>query len=249
MTQHTPLAWAALAAAALVFGMSKAGIPGLGILGIPLVALVIPGTASTGVVLPMLIVGDLFAVGLYRREVRWGQLWRLLPWAVAGILAGTWVLKLMPKEALRPVIGAIVLGLLALHLWRKHSRAPVPTHPAVAAATGFSGGVTTMMANAAGPIMSLYLLAMRLPKEAFLGTAAWYFLLVNWIKVPFMVRLDLINADSLRLNLILLPGILLGILLGVLVARRLPERGFAVVVEVLTAAAAVPLLLPQGGAR
>jgi len=244
MSDLNTLQWTVLIAAALIFGLAKSGLPGLGILGIPLVALVIPGRASTGLILPMLIIGDVFAVSYYHRSAQWVHFWRLMPWAVAGVGIGSVAMNHVSDAMMGPVIGGIVLAMLALHFWRRWQGGAetVPTHWSFAAGMGLLGGITTMMANAAGPIMFIYLLAMRLPKNEFLGTGAWYFLVVNWIKVPFSVGLGLISAESLRLNLFLAPAIVTGALVGVVVARRIPQTAFGTLVEILTAVAAIKLL-------
>jgi hypothetical protein len=247
MFDHLTVAqWAVLVLAAFLLGIAKSGIPGLGILAIPLVAWVIPARASTGLILPMLIIGDLFAVSYYRRHAQWRHLWALIPWALVGVVLGTLALGWVSDRQLKPIMGAIIIGMLLLHLWRQRpgSSQEIPHRRSFAAGMGLLGGITTMMANAAGPIMTIYLLAMRLPKQAFLGTGAWYFLLVNWLKVPFSVHLGLINVQSLKVNLLLAPAIIAGAVLGILVVRRIPEKRFDQVVLVLTALAAIRLLIP-----
>lgn len=244
MTELTLLHWLILAAAAFTIGVSKTGIAGAGILAIPLVAAVMPARASTGAVLPMLIFADLFAVIAYRRRAVWVHLLRVIPWALAGIIAGYLVMGVISDRQLRPVIAVIILAMLALNRWRnRHAgEAPVPRHWCFSAVIGLLAGLTTMMANAAGPIMVIYLLSMRLPKMQFIGTAAWYFFILNWVKVPFSVSLGLINSASLRLNLALLPFIALGALTGIVILRRIPQRAFSRAVELLATAAALRLL-------
>ena len=247
MFDHLTVAqWAVLVLAAFLLGIAKSGIPGLGILAIPLVAWVIPARASTGLILPMLIIGDLFAVSYYRRHAQWRHLWALIPWALVGVILGTVALGWVNDAQLKPIMGAIIIAMLILHLWRQRSgnAQEIPRHRAFAPGMGLLGGITTMMANAAGPIMTIYLLAMRLPKQAFLGTGAWYFLIVNWIKVPFSIYRGLITIQSVKVNLLLAPVIIAGAALGILVVRRIPEKLFDQVVLVLTALAAIRLLIP-----
>jgi uncharacterized membrane protein YfcA len=228
-----------------MIGLSKTGLPGMGILAIPLMAWVLPARASTGVVLPMLIFADFFAVGYYRRFAVWSKLVRLLPWAAVGVFLGYLALGRVNDQQLKPIIGGIVLVMLALNFWRNYGKEnrPVPTWWWFAALFGLLAGVTTMMANAAGPVMAIYLLAMRLSKNEFIGTGAWYFLLVNCFKVPFSRNLDLINPASIQLNLFLLPMIVIGALAGVRVLRRLPEKGFAAIVQILAAIGAAWLVV------
>jgi uncharacterized membrane protein YfcA len=238
--------WAVTALSALLLGFSKAGMPGAGILAIPLMASIMPAKASTGIVLPMLIMGDLVAVAWYRRQAVWSHLIRIMPFAVVGIVCGHAIMGRIDDRQLQPVIGAVILAMLGLQAWR--SRRPdsdtrLPTGLGFAAAMGVLAGATTMLANAAGPIMTIYLLAMRLPKGAFIGTGAWYFCLLNIFKVPFSMHLGLITPETFYFNLRLLPLILAGAAIGILAARHIPERAFARTVQALAALAAVRLLL------
>lgn len=237
-------AWGLLATSALFIGMAKTGLPGVGSLAIVLMALVIPARQSTGLILPMLIVGDLFAVSYYSRHAVWSHLWRLLPFALPGIVAGYWGMHHLPERYFAPLIGGTILVMLVLGFWQNRGggqKAP-PGGWLFPAAMGLLGGVTTMMANAAGPILVIYLLAMRLPKTEFIGTGAWFFLMVNLIKVPFSADLGLINPLSLKLNLLLAPLILLGAFLGIRLVRWIPEKVFNLLVQLFAAIAAVKLL-------
>jgi uncharacterized protein len=241
----SPAQWALAVVGALIIGISKTGLPGAGILAIPLFAAIMPARASTGVVLPMLIVGDLVAVACYRHHADWRHLLRLLPWTTAGVLLGYVALGRLSDVWLRPAIGMIVLVMLALNPLRARLaglEARLPTAWGFAAGMGLLAGATTMLANAAGPIMILYLLAMRLPKAAFIGTGAWYFLLMNTFKVPFSASLGLIHPASLQFNLVLVPAVLLGAGLGLLAVRRIPERAFGVIVQGLAAIGAIRLM-------
>jgi len=249
MGEMSPWSRTVVALAAVLVGVSKTGVPGVGIVAITWMASVLPARASTGLILPLLIAGDVLAVAWYRRHAVWSHLWKLLPCAVLGILIGYRLLAQVNDRQLRPIIGGIILVLLALNAWRNRRGAEATAIPRgwwFAGLLGVSAGVTTMMANAAGPIMTIYLLAMRLPKQEFIGTGAWYFLLVNLFKVPFSADLGLITAESLKFNLWLLPAVALGGVLGVLLLRRIPERAFQAAVQILAVAGAVKLLWPAG---
>ncbi len=209
-----------------------------------------PGLASTGVVLPMLIAGDLGAVWLFRRHAQWTHVLRTLPPAVFGVAAG-WALmrwvqyRGLPGTGFNPVIGGIVLVLAllqALRYVRPALFATLPHTRGFAWTMGFAAGLTTMMANAAGPVMALYLLAVSLPKAEFIGTSAWFFLLINLIKVPFSIQLGLITPPTLLFNALFLPAIAAGLLLGRQVVNRLPQRGFDLLILAFAMAAAVKLL-------
>jgi len=226
-------------------GTTKTGMPGLGILIVPLMALVLPTRQSTGILLGILILADLFAITYHRHNARWGHVVRLLPAAFAGIVAGYFGLRFVNDQQLKPVIGGIVLIMLAVNYWRTRVQgedAPVPTQWWFAVVLGFMAGVTTMMANAAGPIMIIYLLAMRLPKVEFVGTGAWFFFVVNWLKVPFSASLDLMTAESVKLNLMMLPCIAIGAVAGIFLLKRIPQKVFNAAVQILAAAAAIKLI-------
>ncbi|MCX5642066.1 MAG: sulfite exporter TauE/SafE family protein [Candidatus Omnitrophica bacterium] len=236
--------WLVSGLSAVMIGLAKTGLPGIGILAIPLMAWVLPARASTGVVLPMLIFADFFAVGCYRRFAVWPKLVRLLPWAAVGVFLGYLALGRVNDQQLKPIIGGIVLVMLALNFWRNDGKEdrPVPTWWWFAALFGLLAGVTTMMANAAGPVMAIYLLAMRLSKNEFIGTGAWYFLLVNCFKVPFSAHLGLINSQSFHFNLVLFPLVALGALAGMKLLKHIPEKVFNYLVQGLAALAAINLL-------
>lgn len=244
MTDLTTTQWLMMAVGACTIGLAKSGLPGLGILAIPLFASVVPAKESTGLILPMLIMGDLIGVGLFRQHAQWKFLWKLFTWTMAGVLAGWLALGWLNNDQIRPLIGGIVLIMLALNLWRQRHpdlKDIIPTGMWFAAVIGLAAGFTTMVANAAGPIMVIYLLAMRLPPAAFIGTSAWFFLLVNAFKIPFSAQLGLITISSLKFNALLLPGIALGAFLGLRFARRVPKHVFDRLVLILATAGAIKL--------
>lgn len=245
MPDYTLSQWSLMVAGAAIIGLAKSGLPGLGILAVPLFASVIPARESTGFILPMLIAGDIVGVALYRQHAQWRFLWHLFPWTLAGIVTGWWTLGWMSNDQIRPLIGGIVLVMLGLNVWRQNHpdfKDHVPSGWWFGALTGSLAGFTTMVANAAGPIMVIYLLAMRLPPAAFIGTSAWFFLLVNVAKVPFSAQLGLISPLSLASNAVLLPALGIGAALGVRFARRVPRRVFEWVVQALAALGAIKLL-------
>jgi uncharacterized membrane protein YfcA len=241
-----PWQWLALAVAAFFFGLSKTGIPGISILSVGLLANLMPAKAATGVVLPMLIFADVFAYLVYRKELDWRRVGRLLPWAVGGVVLGWLALGRINDAQTARAVGAILVAMLALTWWRRRRRADEAAAHAPAwfgPVMGLFAGVTTMIANAAGPVMTLYLLAMRLNKLEFLGTGAAFFLLINWIKVPFAVNLGLITPASLTLNLWLLPAVAAGALLGRPLVARMNQQVFENVALVFAAVASVKLLV------
>ena len=245
MLEFDATQWILVALAAMVFGVTKTGIPGIGILAIVLTASAMDTKLSTGFVLPLLIMADIVAVAYYRRHAEWKHLFRLMPPALAGIAIGYFLMEPIDGGQLRPMLGGIVIALLALDLWRNTRKTPpkIPDHWGFAVAVGVVAGITTMLANAAGPLIVLYFLAMKFDKERFIGTAAWYFLILNCIKVPLQMKLGNITAESFLTNLALLPAVLFGAICGVAILKRIPQKWFVITVKVLTLAAAVKLLL------
>jgi len=237
--------WAALMLGAATIGISKTGIPGIGIFAVALFATVIPARESTGLVLPLLIVGDFFAVGSYFRHAVWSHLWRLFPWAIAGILLGYAAMGHLNNYATGKLIGVILVVMVVVHVWRRYymKSDSVPHQIWFAAGMGLLAGFTTMVANAAGPIMVLYLLAMFLPKMEFMGTAAIYAFLLNWFKVPLSHHLGLIDLHSLNIDLFLVPVIILGAFCGKKLLPVINQQFFEWLALGLTVIAALKLLL------
>jgi len=242
-------AWLILLFSALIQGMSKGGVPGLGIMAVPFVAVVIPGKASTGLVLPMLIVGDFFALGYWRRSVSLRDLFRALPWAILGVIVGWLLLGKIQDHQMRPVIGGTVLFILSIRAFRTWNDSRKGKHDSrvrggrlFAAFMGALGGITTMLANAAGPVIGAYLLSLKLSKETFLGTSAWFCFIVNWIKLPFMLHQSMITTESLKVNICLVPALVLGVGAGVWVIRRINQKTFDWLVTSLAALASLRLL-------
>ncbi len=244
--------WIIVLAAGSGMGIAKTALPGSGILVVVLMAMALPSRMSVGVMLPMLLFGDLFALGKYWRFTDRRQLFLLLPFALAGLGAGYVVLRHVGNEELRPLIGGIVLLMLFLHQVSrfvkkkgeaKGSSPACGTHPLVTAVFGFFGGMGTGMANSSGPVLSLYFLIARLPKLPFLATTAWFFFTMNLLKLPLYISLGLITGQSLRVNILALPSIVLGALLGYGVVKRIPQERFNQAVLLLAFAAALKLVL------
>jgi uncharacterized membrane protein YfcA len=247
MTTLLPWQWAVGCVGAFISGMAKTGIPGIGILTAPIFVLLLPARESVGTVLMILICADLLAVATYRRDADWGMILRLTPWALAGIVAGTFALGKLPDVQVRQLIGAILIPMVLLSLRRRHmARKGIEERPlprAAAAPVGMTAGFTTMVANAAGPVMVLYLLAMRLPKAAFLGTSAWYFFCLNWVKVPFGIHAGAINTQTLQQAATFFPAAIAGGLVGRVVAKRIPQHVFESTALTFTAISAIWLLV------
>jgi uncharacterized membrane protein YfcA len=237
--------WCLAVLAAAGIGVSKSGLPGLSLLHVLVFAHLFPGARSTGVVLPMLIAGDIGAVLLFRRHAEWRHVRRTFPPAMFGVVAGWWIMSLLPGGDFRRVIGAVVLVLAVLQLlrhWKPGAFETLPDAAGFAWSMGFVAGVVTMLANAAGPVMGLYLLSVGMPKESFVGTSAWFFLLLNLAKVPFSAQLGLIDPGSLLFDAVMVPAIVAGLFLGRAVVAGLPQRAFDTFVVLFALLAAARLL-------
>lgn len=249
--------WFLVVAGAVVVGFSKTALPGGGTIAVGLFALALPAKESTAALLLLLIVGDAIAVWTYRRDADVRTLLRLLPNVLVGLAVGAVFLAIAGGELVQRVIGLILLALIGITLWRRRRTriqlAPEAGDkeppPATAAATigragyGALGGFTTMVANAGGPVMSMYFYAMRMPVLTFLGTSAWFFAAVNLLKLPFSAGLGLITVETVATDAVLIPLVLLGAAVGRATARRVPQVVFEVAVLVLTASSALALLV------
>lgn len=246
MIDLAPLAWAALALAAITIGISKTALPGGSILAIALFATVLPARTSTAAMLLLLIVGDVFALITYRRHAHWPTLLRLAPAVVAGLLVGFAFLALAGDGIVRRAIGVILLIMIAVTLWRRWRQNRAAAHEPggllLSGVYGTLGGFTTMVANAGGPVMSMYFLATRTPVQVFLGTSAWFFAIINLVKIPFLAGLGLFEGQVLLMDAVLAPLVVLGALAGIRLAKRMDQVLFDRIVIALTIAGAVYLL-------
>lgn len=243
-----PLGWTCVLSAAVAAGIAKTGVPGLGILSVPLMAQAIDPKQATGTLLPVLMCADVLAVITYRKGADWKQIGRLLTWALPGIVIGTLFLKGIDAKAMTRMLGWLLLALIGLAVLRRMGKLGDVEKglPAwIAPPTGLMGGFTTMVANAAGPVMNLYLLAMRLPKEVFLPTAAWFFFLINWIKVPFAAYAGVLDLKSLTFSATLFPAALLGGVIGRVIAKKIDQKLFETLAWGLTIAAAIKFLFTR----
>jgi len=231
---------------ALSLGVSKTGFPGLAIVNVLLIAELFGAKNSVGIVLPMLIVCDLIVYPLFRRYASWNMVWPLLPVTLAAIVGAWFLLDAIDDTTARHIIGGIILVMLALQLLRefwKEFLVHLPDSRLFRWGSCLLIGVSTMLANAAGPVYSIYALVHRMKKEDFLGVGARFFLLVNLFKVPFLGQIQLINRESLTLNLLLLPALVLGILCGRRLIQLVPQRLFELLLYGFSAIAAIRLLL------
>jgi uncharacterized membrane protein YfcA len=244
-------AWLLLAISALLVGFAKTAIGGVASVSVAVFASVLPAKESTGTLLPLLLVGDVMAVLVYRRHANWRLLWRLFPWVAVGTLIGVLFIATVDDTVMRRSIGVVLLLLVALQLAGRggrmqrlaaHQDRTAGGRHTVASVVGVGAGVLTMVANSAGAVMTLYLLMSGTLMLEFLGTGAWFFFLVNLFKVPFSAGLGLLGGPALLLDLVLAPLVLVGGAVGVLTVRRLDQKQFEVAALALVGVAALPLL-------
>jgi len=232
---------------AMVSGMAKAGLSGFGLAVVPVMALIFGAKESTGVILPILITADIMAVIYYRRNAVWKHIIRVLPWVAAGIIIALIIGKLINNNQFRVVLISIVWIMLILMLvndLRKNKSINIPENKFFGAFIGVTGGFSTMIGNAAGPVFNLYFLAMRLPKKEFIGTSAWLYLIMNTGKLPLQVLVwKNISLNSLMLDVIAIPVIALGIFLGIHIVKLLPENFYRYFVIITTLVSSILLFL------
>jgi uncharacterized membrane protein YfcA len=233
--------WLLAIAAAFLLGVAKGGIKGFGAIITTLLAIVFGSKASTGVLMPLLIVGDVFAVIYYNRHAQWSYLRKLMPWVVIGVLIGVWYGKDLPESAFKQGMAAIIF-LSVLLMWVADHRKSfkIPDNKFFASIMGSLAGFATMVGNLAGPFSELYFLALKTPKEVFIGTSAWLFFLTNIFKLPFHIwTWETISIYSLKVDLLLLPPLVLGLFTGVSLVKVVKESHFRVLIMILTGLGAI----------
>jgi uncharacterized protein len=237
-----PYQWALGAVCAFLVGIAKTGVPGLGIVVVPLMVLAVgDARLSAGRLLPMLCTADVFAVIVWRRHAAAKTLFSLAPWVLAGVAGGAVALSFR-EHTLRLIVGTIVIVMLAAYLVRRHAPEALRTY-GPAAPYGVVAGFATTVANAAGPVMNLYLLSKRLKKEDFIATGAWFFFIINLTKMPIYLWHGLITRPSLTFDAMLVPVVVLGAGTGRWLVSRMSEKFFEFLVVALTAASTLLLFV------
>lgn len=239
----TASAYVLLCATALFMGISKTGVPGLGLIFVVLAPLAIPAKISTGYILPFLVFGDIIAVLMWRKAAVWRLIGAVIPAMLVGVVAGYLVMDRVEDAVYGRVLGGVVLFLLLLDEARRRTGTEVRAgNKFIGWGIGFVAGIMTMMANAAGPVVMLYLLAMDVSKEEFVGTGAWIYFFINAFKIPFSMSLGLITLESLKVNFMMLPLVILGSILGVYIMRRIPAGLFMRLMRAVALVGGVKLL-------
>lgn len=228
--------------AAFLVGFTKTSVGGVGILAVLLMALAIPGKASPGVLLPMLIAADIMAVLYYRRECQWSILLKLLPLTLVGLMVGYAFLWVAPDVNFEKIIGWIILIMLGLDFFLTSDIKTRLQGRVLTGTVGVFAGASSMIANAAGPVFGIYLLQMGLKKSEFVGTRSWFFLTINILKIPLAVSLGLVTTETLTLNVMYLPVILIGAVLGYKFLAYINIRVFGILIRIAVLATAMRLI-------
>lgn len=240
-TAFSLLDWGLILLAAFIIGLSKAGLKGIDMMNVTIMAIVFGSKASTGIVLPLLCAADVIAVFYYHRHAQWHHFWRLIPWMAVGILVGVYVGKDLNEAVFRKIMAIIIITTVAIMIALEMRKSPViPSNKLFVANMGLAAGFTTMLGNLAGAFSNVYFLAMRMPKNDFIGTAAWIFLVINLFKMPFQVFFwKNITLESLYTDLLLLPAMLFGFWVGLTIVSKIKDDNYRKVVIALTFLGAV----------
>ncbi|KAA1242681.1 sulfite exporter TauE/SafE family protein [Aquimarina sp. RZ0] len=231
--------------AAIILGMSKSGLKGMGVVIVTLMALVHGAKASTGIVLPLLIFADILAVTYYNRHTQWKYLIKFLPWMILGVLIAVFVGKDLPENIFKKGMAVIILvSVVIMFLWERYDKKNIPNKVWFAGSTGLMAGFTTMIGNLAGAFTNIFFLATRIPKNEFIGTAAWLFFIINLFKLPFHIfSWKTITAASLLTDLYLIPAVILGFILGLKVVKLFKDHQYRKFILLMTAIGGIVILL------
>lgn len=230
---------------AVFIGMAKTGIHGAGMMAVPLLALIFGGQLSTGILLPILSLADIIGVLYYHRHASWYHLRKLFPWAALGIVLGTVVGGMIDDETFKMVMAIIIVISVAIMIWLERGRKDeVPDYKWFASLTGVAAGFTSMIGNLATSVVAIYFLTMRLPKNAFIGTTAWFFLVINWFKIPFHIfSWKTITWNTFLLDLATLPFIGVGAFLGIVIVKKIKDQAYRWFIIAMTLVAAVFMVI------
>lgn len=230
---------------AFLLGIAKSGVKGIAVFIVILFVFAFGAKASTGVLMPLLIGGDIFAIIYYKKHADWKYIFILIPWMILGVILGTYFGNLLDENTFRlGMAGLILLTTLLLLYWERYPLKQVPSHWSFAGSLGVLAGFTTMIGNLAGAVTNIYFLAMRLPKNVFIGTSAYVFFIINLFKVPFHVFVwETINLGSFLTSLSYFPFLFLGLFVGVKVVARINDKNYRKLILILTAIGSVVLFL------
>nr|WP_233164056.1 sulfite exporter TauE/SafE family protein [Snuella sedimenti] len=223
--------------AAFVLGVSKSGIKGIGIIIILVLAFVFGEKASTGILLPLLVVADILAVVYYNRHAQWRYIFKLLPWMVIGVLVGVWIGNDISELLFKRIMAVIIVLSVGVMFYNENQKSTsIPKSKLFSGSMGFLAGFATMIGNLAGPIANIYFLAVRFPKNEFIGTVAWLFFIVNVFKLPFHIFIwKTVNVETLVLNSVLVPSVVIGFFVGASIVKLISNVNYRRFILIVTA--------------
>ncbi|MBJ6366789.1 sulfite exporter TauE/SafE family protein [Snuella sedimenti] len=229
--------WVAICLAAFVLGVSKSGIKGIGIIIILVLAFVFGEKASTGILLPLLVVADILAVVYYNRHAQWRYIFKLLPWMVIGVLVGVWIGNDISELLFKRIMAVIIVLSVGVMFYNENQKSTsIPKSKLFSGSMGFLAGFATMIGNLAGPIANIYFLAVRFPKNEFIGTVAWLFFIVNVFKLPFHIFIwKTVNVETLVLNSVLVPSVVIGFFVGASIVKLISNVNYRRFILIVTA--------------
>ena len=229
--------------AGLITGFSKFSVGGMGLLVLPIVMIAFPGPEALGMILPLYIITDILAVWSYRSKIAWAVLARFLPLAFLGVFVASQFLANIDADQFVSFLGFMILFMIVLGLYLDFRPASFMQKPWAAYSMGFFGGIVTMMANAAGPIFSLFLLEQKLDKETYVSTRAWAFFIINVVKLPFYISLGLLSLETTQASLYAVPGLMVGSFVGYHFLKKVNPVQFKWMIRIMSMIAAVKLFL------
>jgi uncharacterized membrane protein YfcA len=241
--QLSLIQWVAIGLSGFILGASKSGIKGIGIVIILILAFVFGEKASTGVLLPMLIGADILAVIYYNKHVQWAYVIKLMPLMLVGVLVGVWLGNDISELVFKRIMAVIIILSVLVMIYTEKRKTSIPNNKLFAHSTGFLAGFASMIGNLAGPIADIYFLAIRLPKNEFIGTGAWLFFIINVFKLPFHIMVwNTVTVDTLALNLVLIPLLVIGFFVGAYIVKLISNVNYRRFVFIITVIGAVILL-------
>jgi uncharacterized membrane protein YfcA len=248
LDQLTLSQWILGVMAAVFVGLGKGGLPGAGNLAIVFMAAAFGAKPSVGLLLPVLICADVVAVKLYHAHTRWAFLLKLLPWSLLGVFVGALLFDAVSAMVLSRCIGALLVFMVGLRFLNKHLKTSLQTHDQkprfwLFSSSGIIGGIATIMANAAGPVVSIYLLLSGLPKTAYIGTAAWFFLILNLLKMPVQASLGTIDMETLKISLILGTAAAAAVLIAKQIVKKISQKLFEQLIWAFIIVAGLKMML------
>ena len=229
--------------AGLVSGFSKFSIGGMGLLVLPIIMIVLPGPDALGVLIPVYIIIDFLAISSYRKNIAWQVLFRLLPLAFIGVLIGGKLLANIDPGQYVYVLSTIMVGMILLSVYLEVRPASFMRHPIAAYTIGLVSGFISLIANATGPLVSLFLMEQNLSKRAYVSTRAWAFLVINLSKLPVLFSLGFVDKSTLPISLMCLPGVIVGAFLGAYLIKRINLKQFKWLIRGMAVLAAIKLFI------